>query len=303
MGAVDTTDLERRRRFRWLVVAVSVSATVVAGTVAGVGSPIAATIGVLVALGTIGWTLWRAAPDPQQARSNLGTGLLVSIVVAGAVGSAQLTIDERRRVIELERQQAGQRAADRLSLSTTVGLQKSLVGLDLGARDLTRFYFADKNLRQASFEHATLVRANFERANLRDAGFRRADLRLAGLYAADLRGAILAGADLGDAEVSGATLRLADLTGAHLRRTDLQGACLREAFLPGADLRGADLRAADVAKADLRGADLRGANLRGADFSGAMADARTRWPAGVDRGGAGPALRLTACTAPRPSPP
>jgi len=290
MGAA-TTSRARRRRLLWLVGAVSVGGTAVAGTFTGAGSPTAAAIGVLVALCTGGWALWRAAPDLQQARSNLARGLLVSIVVAAAIGGAQLAIDDSQGQTELKRHVAAQNVAGRQDARLTVGLQKGLVGIELSNRDLRRFYFARKNLEEATFEQATLFEANLERANLRNAEFPRADLRHASLFEAKLQGANLRGADLGHALVNGARLSLADLTGAHLRGAKLRDVSLRWAFLVGADLHGADLRDADIRGADLRGADLRGTNLRGANLGGAIADSRTRWPRAVT----GVAPELASC--------
>jgi uncharacterized protein YjbI with pentapeptide repeats len=292
MGATATTQSLRQRRLLWLVGGVSVGGTVMAGAFTGFALPIAMAIGVLVALGTVGWSLWRNAPDPQQAKSNLGTGLLVSIVVAAAVGSAQFAIDDRRRDIERQRQEAAQRLATWQNLRITVGLQKSLVGIDLSDRDLTAFYLANKNLGAARLEQAVLEKANLERANLEDAELRGANLRGARLFEATLRGASLRGADLSYAIANGANLSVADLRGAHLRKTALQTACLRRAFLAGADLRRADLRAAD-----LRGADLRGADLRGANLHGVTANSRTRWPAGFDRNDGEAGFGVAACSA------
>lgn len=83
--------------------------------------------------------------------------------------------------------------------------------------------------------------------------------------------------------------RGADLIGARLRGTSLRGADLRGAYLIGADLRDADLRGADLIGADLRDTDLRGTDLTGALFltqsqlNAARGDARTRFPAALDR--------------------
>ena len=275
----------------WLIGAVSVSGTVVAGAVTGVGSAIAAAIGVLVALATIGLSLWRTAPNRREAKSSLGTGLLVSVVVAGAVGSAQFAIDDRRTRLENQRADAVRRATDRQSLRITVGLQRSLVGIDLSERDLNRFYLARKNLEAARLERALLAHASLERARLRNARLHQANLHNASLFETDLRGADLSGADLSAANLSGAKLGGADLTGTNLRATKL-GADFHGASVPY-DLRGVDLRGANF-----RGADLTHAQLRGADLHGAFYDSATRWPAGFNPNEAG-ALEADEAAKPR----
>ncbi|MFI1938427.1 pentapeptide repeat-containing protein [Streptomyces purpureus] len=58
----------------------------------------------------------------------------------------------------------------------------------------------------------------------------------------------------------------------------------------GAHAQRASFRAADLRTADLRGTDLTGADLHDADLTGARADARTRWPEGIDPTQAGVVL-------------
>ena len=257
----------------WLIGGVSVIGTVVAGPLTGVGSAIAAAIGVIVALATVGLALWRGAPNRREAKSSLGTGLLVSVVVAGAVGSAQFAIDDRRTELENRRADAARRIADRQSLRITIGLQSSLIGIDLSKGNLQGFYLAGKNLEAARLERAVLAGANLERAHLVNAKLHKANLHRATLFETDLRDADLSGANLSGANLSGAKLSGADLTGADLRDARL-----------GGDFRGAsvpyDLRGADLAGADFRGADLTEAHLRDANLHGARYDAQTRWPTG-----------------------
>jgi hypothetical protein len=101
---------------------------------------VAAAAGGLVGLAGIGWLLWRTAPDPLQAKADLGTGLLIGVVVATVVGGAQIGIDERRRDAERRQQAATQRAAEQQSLRLTVGLREELAGIDLSGQDLSGFY-------------------------------------------------------------------------------------------------------------------------------------------------------------------
>ena len=103
--------LDGRATF-WLLGSMTVSVTATAATLLGAGSAITATVAVLVALAVLGWALWRSDPDRRGARKELGTALLASVVVAGAVGCAQLAIEDRR-----------DRAAAQESLRMTLGLQ------------------------------------------------------------------------------------------------------------------------------------------------------------------------------------
>jgi uncharacterized protein YjbI with pentapeptide repeats len=235
-----------RQPLLWLVGAVAVSGTAVAGTATGVGAAIATAIGVLVVLATLGWALWRTAPDRQDAKTSLGTGLLVSVIVAGAVGSAQFAIEDRRTRLEHQR-----------DLRLTIGLQPSLAGINLSDQDLAEFDFFGKHLEEAMLDRTTLVRANLGRTGLCNAHLADANLQRASLLEADLRGAVVAGSDLRGANLSGA-----NLAGADLRETKLAGATLE-----AADLRGATLVDTDAGSARL---------------NGALVDAETQWPAGFD---------------------
>jgi uncharacterized protein YjbI with pentapeptide repeats len=258
-------------------------------------------MGALVALGTIGLWLWQAAPDRSQAKSNLGTGLLASVVVAAAIGSAQFAIDDRRRDIERTRQTAAQKNADRQNLRLTVGLRKSLVRLDFAGQDLHGFSFAWKDLTQVNFRQARLANAKLSYAILRYADIQRADLRRASLFRAVIDRARLSGANLDGANLQAAQLRWTDLRGGHLRRTTLISACLQYAFLNAADLYGADLRFADLRFANLRGADLRAARLEGALLDSVAVDSKTRWPTGYERGNTQSQERSLACQPKRAS--
>jgi hypothetical protein len=83
-------------------------------------------------------------------------------------------------------------------------------------------------------------------------------------------------------DLRGVRLRNAQMDSADLTDTDLRGAALDGARLVDAVLEGANLEDADLRGADVRGADFTGARLDGADLAGIRADARTRWPAGLD---------------------
>jgi uncharacterized protein YjbI with pentapeptide repeats len=271
----------------WLFGAATIATTVTATWLLGAGSAIAGTVGMLVALAILGWALWRAAPDRQDARKALGTGLLVSVVVAGAVGSAQLAVDHRQASLDKQSAENARRTAERESLRVTLGVQPSLERIDLRGRDLSGFYLAGKPLAGAVLERTNLRKANLEGTNLNDARLRSADLRQAELFGADLQNADLNSANLRGARLVDADLRGADLTGmlvegaelgANFQRQDLHGRDLSGWDLRGADLRQADLTAAKLDGAELNGADLRTARLAGAHFAGARIGPATLWP-------------------------
>lgn len=268
-----------RHRLVWPVGVLFAGAIVIVATATRIVEPIAAGVGMLVGLSAIGYQWWRTAPDRAVARGNLGTGLLVGILVATTIGATQLAIDSER-----------QKAADLLHLRTTL-FPTNLAGYPLNDLNLTEFVLVDKVLKGASFERTKLVKANLERSNLRGANFASAKLRQAKLSGADLTRAVFREADLRDADLRGGTFRQADLRAARLVNAHLEGACLRDASLPGADLHGAHLAAADLGgavldiaelasadlldaslrrpKTDLHDADLRFANLRRANLSSA----------------------------------
>jgi len=244
-----------------LIIVVTACGTTAVGTVTGIGSVLAVALGFLVALAALGWGLWRTEPKPQDARANLGAGLLVGVIVAGAVGCAQYAIDERRSDSERRRDDKAEKSSHKLSLRTTVGLQRTLAGFDFKGEDLTEFFFSGKNLQEARFADASLVDAVMSRADLSFADLQHANLHHAELLETDLRFTDLRGADLTGANLTGATLE-----GADLRGVDVDGAALGAARLAGADL------------SDVK-------NLGRADLRGASADANTIWPPGFNHEG------------------
>jgi uncharacterized protein YjbI with pentapeptide repeats len=287
----DPRRLRDERLTFWLAGAATVAITMTATWLVGGGAVIAGIVGVLVALAVLGCALWRAAEDRQDARQSLGTGLLVSVIVAGAVGSAQLAIEHRQASLDNTRAEKAKLIAERESLRVTLGVQPSLVSVDLRGRDLHDFYLARKPLVRALLTGANLRKANLERAKLGDADLRSADLRGAMLLGADLSSAKLVSTNLRGANLNGADLRGADLTGilvkgaelgANFRKQDLHGRDLSGWNLRGADMGGADLTAVKLNGAILDGANLSTAELAGADFSGARIGTATLWPPCVD---------------------
>jgi uncharacterized protein YjbI with pentapeptide repeats len=254
---VRSDSIRRDARVSLLVAAVVGGAVLAARTAAEASWSIAIAIGLLVALAALGARLWWDAPDRQQAKANLGTGLLVSVVVAGAVGGAQFAIDDRRRDAEHQREERANRAAAQQSLRLTVG-REDLRNIDLSGEDLRKFYFAHKRLWYANL--------------------RKADLSLAVLNSADLRGADLDGADLTKAQLLDVTLIEARLHAAKLNEVVLRGDY-------------AQLDRADLSGADLRGADLRAGTLDGANLEGARCDSATQWPRDFDPASAGALCR------------
>ena len=248
-------------------------------------------VGLLVGLTRAGHLLYRSNTRVDEARSTLGTSLLVGVIVASAVGVTQLSLDNRLRELEQQRQ----RADERQSLQLTIGLHRDLAGIDLSGRDLSGYYLAAKNLNGAILSDADLRDANLSGAILTSASLGGADLRRALVFNADLRRAELIGADLRAVGLQGSDLRDADLIEAdarclgrycaNLTHVNFRGAELGGANLSGALLRDADLRRTELIKADLRGAQLHGADLRRADLRGALVeeatyDADTKWPRG-----------------------
>jgi uncharacterized protein YjbI with pentapeptide repeats len=253
----------------------------------GANPTIALSAAGISAIAAIGWLLWLCSEDRPEAKSRLGTGLLVGVVVATTVGGTQFAINKRQA--DADKQQ---------SLRLTVGLQRSLQRIDLHGENLRGFYLAGKDLRYAQLCGAGLENANLYRADLRRAGLAHANLRDAFLAKASLPRADLSGARLQDAWLAQADLRAADLsdsdlrdvmaTGADLRASDLDGADARGATLFGANLQSAtfdhtDLRGAQLVRANVSGVDFRTANLRGVVLLDTAYDEHTRWPTGFRR--------------------
>ncbi len=241
-----------RTRDLVLIALVSIAAAVTVGVVGEVSLRLTMSVGLLVLLALVGRQLWTLDPDRQKAQSNLGTGLLVSVVVAGAVGFTQLEIDRRLNAQLRQSEQARERSAQKQTLQLTVGVQENLQGIDLRRRDLSGFYLAEKNLSGSFLRGAKLRRTN------------------------------LAGADLAGADFAGA-----DLDGADISESDMSDSTLLGASLRGADFSKADLRRANFSQADLSEAFLGDSNLRGANLHDARFNSGTEWPNGFDPAAAG----------------
>jgi uncharacterized protein YjbI with pentapeptide repeats len=250
------------KREHLLIALASIAAMVAAEVLGGASWRLAISIGLLVLLALVGRQLWKLDPDRQKAHSTLGTGLLVSVVVAGAVGFTQLEIDRRATARLRQSDQARERSAQRQTLQLTVGLRQKLAGIDLRGRDLSGFYLEEKDFTGATFSGA--------------------DLRGADFVGATLNSTYFDGADLDGADISETYTKAAKLRKASLRRTDVSEADLTGSVLSKADLFEADLSQAQLEDADFRGANLRGANLRGATFNDG-----TKWPSGFDPEAAG----------------
>lgn len=240
-----------------LIALASIAAAVATGVIGGANWRLAISVGLLVLLALVGWRLWKLDPDRRKAHSTLGTGLLVSVVVAGAVGFTQLEIDRRANARLRESDRTRERSAQRQTLQLTVGLQQNLHGIDLSRRDLSGFYLEEKNFSGA----------NFTQANLRGADF----------VGANLSSSYLDGAQLDGADISEADIRFSKVRKASLHGTDMSES----------DFRRADLSGADLGEASLLDADFREANLRGADLRDATFNDGTKWPSGFDPEAAG----------------
>ena len=130
--------------------------------------------------------------------------------------------------------------------------------LDLRRVDLRRLLFDKLRLERADFGNAHIERASLPDAHLQEARF-------------------------GDAHLQEANLANAHLEGALFIRTDLEGANLEGANLRAANLDVAKLTNANLKKAYLGDANLKRAkDLKSAQLEGAIANSRTKWPAGFD---------------------
>jgi len=297
----------------------STSSLVVAGLVGAVAAAALVTwrlggnaaasgaVGFLTALIAAGFYLWFSAADRAKSKGEIGRGLLISGIIGVAFAWIQFDVSEYQRRTDHERDVAAARSAERQSLQLTVGLQRDLTGIDLSHRDIHRFYFRGKVLRDAQLIGARANDANFTSADLRDADLRDGQFRRASFDQADMRRSTFdradfrraefftdglervsatfaaiggdsaareaqvlrsAGVKLGSAVGEGADFQGASLPWATLTSSQLAGASFRRADLHGALLIGTDLRSTDMRDADLSGAVLVAANLRGASLAG-----------------------------------
>lgn len=252
-------------------------------------------------LACLGLGLWRdPAADASQARMNLGTGLLVGILVSGTIAVTQLAAQRETNEREDRATHAADARAERESVRLTVSLRRDLPGIDLDDRDLRGLYLRGKNLRGASLRRTNLDGVDLMRADLSgDARLDGARIRRANLSLTNLEGVHLKAARVSSTDFGGADLSFADARGLVAVRVNLEGATLEQALLAGArfdhavlararmvsaqlpraslvgttlvaaTLRGAELVKADFTRADLRRADLRDAILDQADLRGA----------------------------------
>jgi uncharacterized protein YjbI with pentapeptide repeats len=240
----------------------------------------------LAALISAGAFLWWTSSDRAETRGDLGRGLLISGVIGVAFAWIQYEVNEYQRESDEKRAAAEQRAEARQGLQLTIGLQRNLTGIDLSRRDISRFYFRNKILKEARMVAAQADGANFASANLvaadlragrfRGAAFEDAEMRFTELEDADFRGAKFYVEGLEHVsgvfgEIAGDTprakLRALRSAGVDLTGSSGAGADFEGAFIPWASLGGAQLEGASFRRADLHGSDLGGVNLRRADLS------------------------------------
>lgn len=268
---------------------------------------VAVGVSILPALGVLGWLLWlrHGGSDPREsARSTLGTGLLVGVLVSGTIAAAQAI--EQNAAEERARAQTAATALDDLRLTLSLRANSSgvtlshvdLTGIDLAGKDLsraqmigtilngsilsatdlrgsylqgaalTRSQLVDVNLTGAHLEHADLNGSDLNRASLKDATATGVQCLGCDLDRADLRGAFMAHAELsGNGTAVQTRMEYADLNGAHLPQANLTNSLLSHSSLRGAVLGNANLAHTDLTYADLRSADLQDADLRGSDLS------------------------------------
>jgi uncharacterized protein YjbI with pentapeptide repeats len=255
------------------VVAVLLGATAIAGLVSGVAGAGGIAIAIVGAAGIFcaGVVLWWFG-SPTRKWSEIGQGVMVSVVLAVVIGVPQYLIAQAEKERDFK-----------ISLT----LQDDLSGADLEGRDLSGVRLMSKsleraNLQEAQLDDARMMNTNLRRADLTNADLRNADLRYAQLQNASLAGADLHGAILKNANLSDAVLPDVKLSAADLELTDLRRACFADADLRGARLAGANLDGAVLTNADVRGtvfeSDLRPAKLTDAGLAGVRHSERTRWP-------------------------
>lgn len=312
----------RQRIVRYIAAdaAAGAVALLIARFAAHADSGIAIAIGVVTALAAVGFELVLSVESLEQARSDIGKGLLVAVLGAVAVLWLQSEIQRSVERSAQHQSEAETRAAQRQSFLLTLSLQHDLEGDNLSWMNLRGVYLGGKDLREAQLQHAILQRALFTRSRLveanleeahaegvvargtdlqganltkihaRGAGFEEANLASAELHAGEFTEAFFAGANmpgafLSHARFTGAKLEHTDLDGVTAEETLFEAAHLEQAKLVGAELSGADLNGADLEGANLSGAylgyaDLRSADLESAQLRGARYNADTRWPAG-----------------------
>ena len=168
----------------------------------------------------------------DQVLRNLGVGLLTGSALGFAVFALQLYSDQNSQRLELRREAADRKleerreaAAARQSFLFTLAVTSNLTGFDPRGRSLNGLYLAGKVL---------------SRARLRGAKLRGATLRDASLVAADLSHSRLILADLINADLYQAALTGANLRGADLRFAKFEAAAVEKiATLDGAKVNAA----------------------------------------------------------------
>jgi uncharacterized protein YjbI with pentapeptide repeats len=231
-----------------------------------------AVAGGVVGLIAVGGIFWLRSTGQHDTSGEIGKLLLFglaaalpSLVISHAIDERQATLE--RAVKKNERAQAQRERAQDLQLQ--IGFQRSLRGVDLAYRDLSRFQLPRRDLEGADLHGARLTDANLLGAHLKQANLDGARLDGADLTTADLSGASLAGASLRGAKLYSAHLEDACFAplkdGRRSRRSDLRGARLAGAYLRGANFAGADLRRAAFAEDERDARELADAVLVGAD--------------------------------------
>jgi uncharacterized protein YjbI with pentapeptide repeats len=283
-----------------VVTAAAFAVPAASGSSAREAAPLALVVG-LIALGA---ALAFASSGLRENTIEVGRGLFVSGLLALALLWVQDNLEDRdlrRQQQETDRTRAAEarerRNADRESLQLTIGMARSLQGIDLRDRQLDGFSLAAKNLRGAQFQGATARRANLTRANLSDATVREADFRDATLIGATLTGRrppssfdlvdfareflstgastdpaqnLVTDADFSHADLSGADLKYITGTAPSFLRANLENADLRRSRLDGPVFRNARLIKARARRADFSEGDFRDAMMYGADLRGAV---------------------------------
>jgi len=234
------------------------------------------------------WLWWPKRKD-DVSRSDLGVALMTGALIAVAVLTIQVSIDEKAR----KRDETRQVADARQNFELTLSLQRDLTGIRLDGKDLRGIHFHGKRL-----ERASLIGSVMDEVVLSDANLTDATLLDAKLKDADMTGVQAERANFQGAHLEGAVLNRSRLRGAAFIRAHLENAELRDAVLLYANLQQSHLEGTSFSRASLIGADLSGATWDSKTaFAGALYDRSTRWPAGVKQ----PGCRKKSCEAIDPS--
>jgi hypothetical protein len=97
-----------------------------------------------------------------DVRSNLAVGLIGGAIIGGAVLGGEVAFG--RQLAKAEHKRAADSERDALRIQLSMG--QKFPGIDLGGKDLSGFYLADRTFSEANLSGANLTGACLDRANL-----------------------------------------------------------------------------------------------------------------------------------------